>query len=306
MNKRLCFHGLVFVFFSLFLFSDGSAGPTQNRQAPTQPAQSEQEPAPVSLEKISANVYEVKGGSGANAAVYIGEKEILVIDAKMSEESAKQMLEQVRKLSTNPIAFVALTHSDGDHVDGLPGFSAGTKVIAHEETRRYMAEAFLEEKQKAYLPQVTFSERLNLYFGAHVVNLLYFGPAHTSGDAVVYFPEEKVAVLGDLLFVGRDPLVHRHKNGSSFGLVKALQAVLGLDAEIFLSGHANKATRSDVEAMIKAIQEKQDQIKALIGEGKSIEEIKKIFKVEDRPAQPGRPRFMSLPEVIYLELTEKK
>jgi glyoxylase-like metal-dependent hydrolase (beta-lactamase superfamily II) len=272
----------------------------------TQPPQYRQEPAPISVEKITANVYEVKGGSGANAAFFIGEKEILVIDAKMSEESGKQMLEEIKKLSPHPIAYIALTHSDGDHVNGLPGFPVGTKVIAQEETRRYMDEAFKDEKLRAYLPQLTFRERLNLYFGDHNIKLLYFGPAHTSGDAVIYFPEEKVAVLGDLLFVGRDPLVHRHKNGSSFGLVKALKAVLGLDADIFLSGHADKAGRSDVEAMIKSLEEKQAKIAALISRGKSLEEIKKIFNVEDRTAQPGRPRFLSLPEVIYLELTEKK
>jgi glyoxylase-like metal-dependent hydrolase (beta-lactamase superfamily II) len=272
----------------------------------TQPPQYRQEPAPISVEKITANVYEVKGGSGANAAFFIGEKEILVIDAKMSEESGKQMLEEIKKLSPHPIAYIALTHSDGDHVNGLPGFPVGTKVIAQEETRRYMDEAFKDEKLRAYLPQLTFRERLNLYFGDHNIKLLYFGPAHTSGDAVIYFPDEKVAVLGDLLFVGRDPLVHRHKNGSSCGLVKALKAVLGLDADIFLSGHADKAGRSDVEAMIKSLEEKQAKIAALISQGKSLEEIKKIFNVEDRPAQPGRPRFLSLPEVIYLELAEKK
>jgi cyclase len=271
-----------------------------------QPPQYKQEPAPISIEKITANVYEVKGGSGANAVFYTGEKETVVIDAKMSEESGKQMLEEIKKLSPHPIAYIALTHSDGDHVNDLPGFPVGTKVIAQEETRRYMDEAFKDEKLRAYLPQLTFQERLNLYFGDHNIKLLYFGPAHTSGDAVVFFPEEKVAVLGDLLFVGRDPLVHRHKNGSSFGLVKALKAVLGLDADIFLSGHADKAGRSDVEAMIKSLEEKQTKIAALISQGKSLEEIKKIFNVEDRPAQPGRTRFLSLPEVIYLELSEKK
>ncbi len=290
----------------LGLFSFASAQQTQSPQTQAQPPQYQQQPAPVSLEKISANIYEVKGGSGANAAVYIGEKEILIIDAKMSEETVQQMLEQVRKLSNNPIVFIALTHSDGDHVNGLPGFPAGTKVVAHEETRRYMTEAFKEERQKAWLPRVTFSERLKLYFGDHIVEMLYFGPAHTSGDAVIYFPEEKVAVLGDLLFIGRNPLVHRHKNGSSFGLVKVLRAVLELDAEVFLSGHAPKGTRSDIEAEIKLLEDEQAKIKALVDQGKTFEEIKAIYKIEDRPAQPGRPRFLSLPEVIYLELTEKK
>jgi glyoxylase-like metal-dependent hydrolase (beta-lactamase superfamily II) len=293
---------LHFIALFLLLFALQSWAAAQQ----TQPAQYRQQPAPISIEKISANIYEVKDGSGANADVFITEKEILVIDAKMSEESSKEMLEEIKKLSPNPVGYIALTHSDGDHVNGLPGFPAGLKIIAHEETRRYMADAFKDEKQKAYLPKITFSEKLSLYFGNHAVQMLYFGPAHTSGDAVIYFTEEKVAVLGDLLFIGRDPLIHRHKNGSSFGLVKTLKAVLGLDAEIFLSGHADKATRSDIETMIKSLEEKQSKIKALIEEGKSLEEIKKIFNVEDRPAQPGRTRFMSLPEVIYLELTEKK
>jgi hypothetical protein len=44
----------------------------------------------------------------------------------------------------------------------------------------------------------------------------------------------------------------------------------------------------------------------MIAEGKPLDEIKKFYNVEDRPAAPGRPRFLSLAEVIYLELTEKK
>jgi cyclase len=299
MNKLfgLCFL-LLFLAASVFL----PCASADQAQAP----QYKQEPAPLSLEKIAGNIYQVKGGSGANAAVFIGPNENLVIDAKMSEASAREMLGEIKKISPNPIAFVTLTHSDGDHVNGLPGFPPGTRVIAHENTKKDMDAAFSDENQRAFLPQITFSERLDLYFSGHLVRLLYFGPAHTSGDTVVYFPEEKVAVLGDLLFLGQDPLVHRHKNGNSFGLVRTLKAVLGLDAAIYLSGHADKAGRSDVEAIIKALEEKQDKIKTLIDQGKSLEDIKKTFNVEDRPAQPGRPRFFSLPEVIYLELTEKK
>ena len=82
--------------------------------------------------------------------------------------------------------------------------------------------------------------------------------------------------------------------------------MLGLDAQVFLSGHAEKGARSDIEAEIKFIEEEQAKIKALVAEGKTLDEIKAIYKIEDRPVQQGRPRFMSLPEVIYLELTEKK
>jgi len=84
-----------------------------------------------------------------------------------------------------------------------------------------------------------------------------------------------------------------------------LNSVLKLDAEVFLSGHAEKATRADIQALIKTIEEKQAQIKAMVAEGKTLDEVKKFYKIEDRPAAPGRPRFMSLPEVMWLEITQK-
>lgn len=274
----------------------------QQSQAP----QYRQEPAPVTAHQVKGKIYEVKGGSGANAGFFIGEKEVLVIDAKMNQESAKQMIAEIKKLTPNPIEYIIITHSDGDHVNGLVGFPQDIKVVAHHRTRKDMDQAFKEPGQRAYLPQLTFSEKLKLYSGSKAIKLFHFGPAHTSGDVVVYFPEEKVVFLGDLLFLGREPLVHRHKNGCSFGLVKTLKSILKLDADTFVHGHGDIASRSDIEGVINSLEDKQAKIKALIEEGKTLEEIKKAFGVEDRPARPGRRRRLSLVEIIHLELTEKK
>jgi cyclase len=287
----------------------GTSAAQQSQQVqPAQPPQYQQQPSPITLEKIADSIYQVKGGSGANGGVIIGSKEIMVIDAKMSEESAKQMLAEIAKISPVPVRVLAFTHSDGDHVNGITGFPADIKILAHEETKHYLDEAFKDEKQRVYLPLIkTFASGGPEYdLGGRNVQLLYFGPAHTSGDAVIFCPQEKVAFLGDLFFAGRDPLVHRHKRGNSFGLVKVLNSVLQLDAEVFLSGHADKATRSDVEHLIKSIEDKQAQIEAMIAEGKSLDAIKKFYQVEDRPAGPGRPQFLSLAEVIYLEIMEKQ
>ncbi len=286
----------------------GTVAVTQQQQKQVQPRQYQQQPAPIALEKIAEGVYQVKGGSGANCAVIIGQKEIMVVDAKMSEESAKEMLAEIKKISPAPITVLAFTHSDGDHVNGITGFPADITIWAQEETKRYMGEAFKDEKQRAYLPAIkTFASGGPEYdLGGLKVRLLYFGPAHTSGDVVVYIPDAKVAILGDLYFSGRDPLVHRHKNGNSFGLVKVLKSVSALDADTFLSGHAEKATRADIEGMIQALQEKQAKVEALVSEGKSLEQTLEIFGLKETPpAQEGRPRFMNLVEVIWLEVSQK-
>jgi len=266
----------------------------------------QQESAPVKASQVKGNIYEVKGGRGANAGFFIGEKEVLVIDAKMTEESAKQMIAEIKKLTSNPIKYVILTHSDGDHVNGLIGFPPDVILVAHHQTGKDMDAAFKDPKLRSYLPSLTFSKKLKLHSGDKTIKLFHFGPAHTSGDIVVYFPDEKVAFLGDILFLGRDPLIHRHKNGNSFGLVKTLKSILKLDADTFIHGHGDIASPSDVEGVIKSLEEKQTKIKVLIKEGKSLEEIKKIFNVEDRPPRPGERRWLSLVETIYLELTEKK
>jgi glyoxylase-like metal-dependent hydrolase (beta-lactamase superfamily II) len=296
------------IFCLLFLGFISSSAAQQLTSEPPQALKPEV--PPISVQRVKGSIYQVEGGMGANSGFFIGEKEVLVIDTKMNEDSARQIILEIRKLTLNPISYITLTHSDRDHVNGLLGFPQGATIISHEKTRVHMDKDFQSAQQRAYLPNITFSDRLNLYLGGGPrnthINLLYFGPAHTDGDAVVYFPDEKVALIGDLIFTGREQLIHRHKNGNSFGLVKALKAILDLDAEIFVHGHGDMATKKDIQKLVQSVEEKQIRIQALVKEGKTLEQVKKIFNVEERPVQPGGIRSMSLVEVIYLELTEKR
>jgi cyclase len=270
-----------------------------------QQPQRQQNP-PMTVQNIKGNIYQVKGGAGANTGFFVADKEVLVIDAKMTEESARQMMVEIKKVTPNPITYVALTHSDGDHVNGLVGFPPGVDIICHENTRADMAKAFQSDQQRAYLPKSTYTDKLSLFLGGTTVtrvDLLYFGPAHTAGDAVIVFPAERVAFIGDLLFLGRDPLIHRAKNGTSLGLVHVLKSLLGLEVDTFLSGHNDPTSKKEIEGMIQNIEEKQMKIQSFIKEGKTLEDIKKAFQIET-PA--GGSRFPSFVEVIYLDLTEKK
>jgi len=279
-----------------------AARPVQTTPAP------KPQPAALSVELLKGGVYVVKGGSGANAGIVIGRKEVVVIDAKMTEESSRAMLAEIKKLTPNPLKYVVLTHSDGDHVNGLSGFPKGLSIVAQTNTRRDMEEAFKEPKMSAlapYLPNETLAGGRPLSIDGARMELLYFGPAHTSGDLVVYVPDQKIAFLGDLAFIGRDPLIHRQKGGTSFGLVQNLQKILALDADTFISGHSDPLTKADLQGLLTSIEEKQAKVKALIREGKSLDEIKSAFGLAEAPGQATRRR-PSLVEIIYQELAERK
>jgi cyclase len=171
-----------------------------------------------------------------------------------------------------------------------------------------MTEAFKApnaQALQAFLPTRTFADKMDFDIAPERIQLLHFGPAHTSGDAVVFFPDRKLAFVGDLVFIGMDPLIHRQKGGTSTGLIKTLKALLELNADRYVPGHGNVAVKSDIEAEMKSLQEKQDKVRSLIKEGKSLDEIKAAFGIPVAPAKPGGFSFPSIVEVMYLELSTK-
>jgi len=262
---------------------------------------------PLSSELIRDGVYWVKGGSGANTGIVIGRQEVLVIDAKMTAESARAVQAEIRKLTSAPVKTVVLTHSDGDHVNGLSGYAKGTRIVAHANTRKDMEAAFADPKMSSlvpYLPNETVEGHRNLDIGGVQVSLLHFGPAHTRGDLVVYLPQKRIAFLGDLVFIGRDPLIHRHKGGSSLGLVRTLKEILALDADTFVAGHAAPLKKADIQGLLSSIEEKQAKVKALIQQGRSLKEVETALGAAPAPAGKAqrRPGFV---EILYQDLGGK-
>ena len=262
---------------------------------------SQQRSASFTTEKLAENVYLVKGGL-ANTGFIVGES-VTAIDAQMTAGDAEKMIAEIKKTTSKPITRVILTHSDGDHVNGITGFP--------KDWRSYRATGERGDGQRVQgpecaglLPTRTFAEKLELGTGPDKIQLSHFGPAHTSGDIVVFLPAHKLAFVGDPVFIGRDPLIHRHKGGSSAGVVKTLKALLNLDVDRFVPGHGDVLTKADIEGAMKNLEDRQQKVKQLINEGKSLDEVKQAFGIKDGP--PGGMRFPSLVEVIYLEFSGKK
>lgn len=241
----------------------------------------QREPEPVSLQKITDRIYQINGGSGANGGVILCETGIIVIDTKMDEPSVKQSLEAIRSVSQKPLVYLVNTHSDGDHIMGNRFFPESVTVVAHENCRDdFFKENFgrpSDWDEPAYFPftpSITFDENLNLWLGRDKVELHYYGKGHTSGDIVVYIPDEKVAFIGDLYFTDRPQLIHSAKGGNSFEYVRTISRMLkNLDAEVFISGHSAPAGRDDLGAHIQAMEKRQEKVKELMEQDLDLEKV---------------------------------
>jgi glyoxylase-like metal-dependent hydrolase (beta-lactamase superfamily II) len=260
-----------------------------------------QSAGPIEFRKISDNLFEIRGGRGANGGAYVGGDGVLLIDSKMDEAGVKQVFAEVKKLTDKPIKCVVNTHADGDHVNGNRYLPPGTTFVAHENCRKEFLlpgrdgspSQWSDPKLLPFVPSITYRDKMDVYLGDKKVELWYFGVGHTTGDTVVYFPEEKTAFVGDQIFMGRIPLIHAYKGGNSFENVKTLTKMLDtLDAEHFCSGHADMTDRAGVKGCIAAMQQRQEKVKALVEKGKTLDETKAEFGKDEA----------ALVEIIYNEV----
>lgn len=224
-----------------------------------------------------------------------------MVDAKMDKASVDQTIEEVKKFTDKPIKYLVNTHSDADHVRGNQYFSETVTIVAHENCREEFFHPMRDgtpsewnnPELMRFVPSLTFRDKMDIYLGSKKVELWYFGVGHTTGDAVVYFPEEKTGFLGDQIFLTRPQLIHSYKGGNSFEHVKTLVKMLAtLDAEKFCSGHSEITDRSGVMNHIKQMKEMQEKVGTLIEKGQSMEQIKSEFKEDEA----------GLVEVIFNEI----
>jgi glyoxylase-like metal-dependent hydrolase (beta-lactamase superfamily II) len=94
------------------------------------------------------------------------------------------------------------------------------------------------------LPTLTFEDQLTLRYGGTEVQLLYYGPAHTFGDTLVYFPESKVLFAGDVAFFYSMPLAAAGKIGS---WLKVIDRVKEMDVELIIPGHGPIGGKQELE-----------------------------------------------------------
>jgi len=274
-------------------------------------ARAQQQAPPLKVTKVKDNVYWMQGGAGSNDGVIVGKNGVIVVDTKTTVDSEKDVIAEIAKITPEKVNAAIITHSDGDHVNGLAAFPAGLTIIAQENCKKEM-EASAGSRNPApqdRLPTKTYAKTDNETIDGVHIRLYHWAPAHTSGDTVVYLPDEKIVFGGDLLVTNRpDTLIHLEKNGSTTGWMENIKGMLGLNADTYLTGHGDMMTKDDVQKKLAFVQEKYDKIKAMVAQGKSRDEIKTSLGEPTAPAPPnanGAPPFPTLTEVIYKEVSKQ-
>ena len=176
---------------------------------------------------------------------------VVVIDALGSPTLGKELIESIRRLTTQPIRYVIVTHYHADHVYGLQAFKAiGATILAHPEGREYLnsdtAQRRLEASRQELFPWIDENTRLvssdrwldaeetTLRVGSFDFVIRHVGPAHTPEDVVVFVPKLGVLFAGDLVFRGRVPFVGQ---ADSQNWIASLGRLIEFHPKVMVPGH---------------------------------------------------------------------
>ena len=105
----------------------------------------------------------------------------------------------MKTVTDKPITHIINTHTHGDHNGSNIFFPASVEIVTQENTAANMQKmpAFQEAANRHGLPDRTLKDKMTLLSGKDAIDLYYFGPAHTNGDAFVVFRNARVVHAGD-------------------------------------------------------------------------------------------------------------
>ncbi|HEX6655922.1 MAG TPA: MBL fold metallo-hydrolase [Candidatus Limnocylindria bacterium] len=167
------------------------------------------------LEELADGVYAYTAQGDPNVGCVIGADAILAIEARATPFMAQRWIDVVRKLSDLPFGDLVLTHYHAVRVLGAAAFQA-RRIVTTQTTADLIEERGEQDwaSEQGRMPRLfqgaetipgltrpthTFEEGMEIDLGNRVVELRFLGRGHTSGDLVVWLPEERICFAGDLV-----------------------------------------------------------------------------------------------------------
>jgi glyoxylase-like metal-dependent hydrolase (beta-lactamase superfamily II) len=250
------------------------------------------------VQKINDRVYALLGPIGfpnksnqgymVNATAVIGENGVILVDTGFTDEIGKHLSRAIAKLTRKPVTHIINTHHHGDHHLGNIAFK-GAEVISTQQCKESVKNTgyeWVDVVQKASgrkfpnttpvpatvtVAQDTRTERV-----IQGIKLVLWTPkaSHSTGDLIVYLPDDKVLMSGDILVNRTTPVF---TDGHIKNWIGTLEDIQKIDARAIVPGHGPLMTKADVAAMHERMASLYVGIEAGYKKGLSDAEIRKIL-----------------------------
>lgn len=246
--------------------------------------------------EVAPGVFMLRGSGGevaaenrgriGNAGFIVGDRGVVVIDTGTSYRHGVALLDEVRRVTAQPVQLVVVTQARQEFLFGSAAFrERGIPIHMHRDAARLMAarcEGCLqtlrltlgdkEMKGTAVIaPDVAFeaAEVVVADIG-RPVRVLHFGHSSGPGDVVVLDERSGTLFAGGLLANGRVPDV---QDADLDGWKRALLALRALPLRTIVPGHGPPAKLPLVDTVARYLASLRDRVAALLAAGAPLSEV---------------------------------
>jgi glyoxylase-like metal-dependent hydrolase (beta-lactamase superfamily II) len=190
-------------------------------------------------------------------------------------------IDEIKKVTTQPIKYVIYSHSHYDHIaGGKPFKDLGAKFIAHKNA---VAQLKRFPTADVVMPDETVDDKRTISLGGTTLELLYVGKNHSDNSLVMRLPKEKLIFTVDFVPIQSLPFRNMPDTTNPLDWEASLKRVVALDWERMIPGHPNAGgrlgTKQDVNELIGYFADLGAEVKKAAAEGKCTDTAMKEVKL---------------------------
>jgi glyoxylase-like metal-dependent hydrolase (beta-lactamase superfamily II) len=196
--------------------------------------------------------------------IVVTDEGVVVVDGQGDVPQTQLMIDNIRKLTPQPIKYVVIASDHIDHVGGNAAFKAAypnVQFIVSPASQQTLAK---NASKNTYLPAITVSDQRSLRMGGAQVEILNLGRAHTGGDLVAWLPESNILFLGEVYLRDVFPAM---RSAYPSEWVATLRRAQTMNASLYVPGHG---FIDDAAVMRRELDEARQALVYVIDEAKRL------------------------------------
>jgi glyoxylase-like metal-dependent hydrolase (beta-lactamase superfamily II) len=272
--------------------------------------------------KLAENVYGYEDLNGTidsntafttNSFIIVTTEGVMVVDGQGSIAKTRRLVEEIGRITPQPIRYVVIGADHADHVAGNSAFPSSATFIAHPRSKRVIEAMAARQPAGAPrmpVPQETVADRRVMKLGGTEIHILFLGHGHTGGDLEVFLPRENILWMSETFFNRIYPSVGGNKSGHPIKWLETVKKARAMNAGLYVPNHgfidSPKVLNEEMDNFVRVMEN-------LVSESRRLHAAR--VPVEDAPRQINLGEFQywyraanNLPDSIrqtYLEIEGK-
>lgn len=226
---------------------------------------------------VAPNVYAYEGFHPSKvmntvSLIIVTNDGVVLVDAMGDEVQGQQLVDNIKKLTPQPVKYLIVGSDHGDHMAGnapLKKAWPGMVVISTPASQKAMA-------KNAAPPTELVSDKRTLTLGGMEIQILNLGRAHTGGDLLVYLPKDKIMFMSEVYLRGVFPAMRSAYPSEWVATIRKAQA---MDVNLFIAGHG---WVDDPATMKAGLEDFRKALEYVIAEGKRLHAAKAACPAPDK------------------------